>query len=130
MDRERDPLANAALIVAHPDDEALWFSSIVGRVSRVVVCYEDCADLPHLGPARRAVAQAYPLSTPIWLRQPEPCVLGRVDWKHPVVTDYGLALNAPEVDPESDRRYQRAFETVRTEIDVALRGFDNVFTHN
>ena len=125
-----DPLANAALVVAHPDDEALWFSSIVGRVARVVVCYDDCAELPELGAARRAVARAHPLATLLHLRQPEPCSLGRVDWQRPVATEYGVALNAPGADSESERRYRHAFSTLRSVLMVALRGFDSVFTHN
>ena len=33
--------SNAALVVAHPDDEALWFSSVLTRVDKIVICYQD-----------------------------------------------------------------------------------------
>jgi hypothetical protein len=46
-------VAESVLVVAHPDDEALWFSSIVGRVRRVIIAYEACAELPELGARRR-----------------------------------------------------------------------------
>ena len=66
-------LSSAVLVVAHPDDEILWFSSVLARVRRCIVCYEDCDDGAKLGPGRRGVASSYPLSTMHWLRLPEPC---------------------------------------------------------
>jgi LmbE family N-acetylglucosaminyl deacetylase len=130
MARKLDPLAKSALVVAHPDDEVLWFSSIVGRVARIVVCYEHCAELPELGAARRRTAEAYPLATALWLRHAEPCTIGRVDWKHPVTTEYGIALNGPKADLDSDQRYRNSFAALGTALEVALSEFDSVFTHN
>jgi len=34
-----DLVKGAILIVAHPDDEVLWFSSLLCRVEKVVICF-------------------------------------------------------------------------------------------
>jgi LmbE family N-acetylglucosaminyl deacetylase len=49
---ETQTFAASALVVAHPDDEALWFSSVLAEVSRVICCFEECADLPERGALR------------------------------------------------------------------------------
>jgi len=127
-----DIFASSALVVAHPDDEVLWFSSVVGRVSRVVVCYEDCADLPELGPGRRRVTQDHPLSTMVWLRRPEPGSMNRVDWSRPLQTSSGLAFNAGSDANNGAREqaYRSSYATLRADLGKALRGTANVFTHN
>jgi LmbE family N-acetylglucosaminyl deacetylase len=122
--------ASSVLVVAHPDDEILWFSSILAHVSKIIICYEDCADMPESGPGRRAVMQAYPLSNVTWLRKPEPCTVQKVDWKQPIATDYGMALNAHPPDPAADERYRAAHALLSAELGEALRGAANVYTHN
>ena len=53
-------LHRSALVVAHPDDEVLWFASIVSDVDRVVMVHEDNPDAPLLGDARRRVVETFP----------------------------------------------------------------------
>jgi LmbE family N-acetylglucosaminyl deacetylase len=126
---EQLALDSAALVVAHPDDEVLWFASIVGRVSKVIVAYEDCADLPALGPARRAASAAHPLPTTCFLRFPEPCSLSWVDWTKPVQTPHGMALNRPDAALAEDR-YRASHAALRAALAPLLRGSSRVFTHN
>ncbi len=120
---------SAALVVAHPDDEVLWFSSIVGQVGRVIICYEDCPVLPELGPGRQAARKAYPLPTASWLRLAEPCSLDWVDWTRPVQTPYGMALDVPGGEAH-EARYRAAYQELRAELRGALAGASEVFTHN
>ena len=35
-------LAKSILVVAHPDDEVLWFSSILDKVDRIIICFLEC----------------------------------------------------------------------------------------
>ncbi len=121
-----DRFASAALVVAHPDDEALWFSSVVGRVKRVIIAYEACDALPGLGQARHAASEAYPLASALFLRRPEPCSLWHVDWANPQSTDYGMALN----QPEAEARYRDAYAGLVDELGSLLGGISDVFTHN
>ena len=116
-------------MVAHPDDEALWFSSIVGRVSRVIIAYEACADLPELGAARRAARAGFPLANANFLRLAEPCSLNGVDWQRPQASAFGIELNLPGAAAAA-ARYRAAYAALRGELDVALAGVTQVFTHN
>jgi LmbE family N-acetylglucosaminyl deacetylase len=117
-------------VVAHPDDEALWFSSILTRVGRVVFCYQDCDDLAELGPGRRRVRESYPLSNVTWLGRPEPCSVGKADWSRPLQTPYGLALNGESAREPDEDRYRSAYHVLSADFREALRGAANVFTHN
>ena len=120
---------SAALVVAHPDDEALWFSSVLGKVSRVIIAYEECDDLPGLGQSRRRASNDYPLSSAVFLRRPEPCSLSHVDWSQPEPTQYGMALNKAQ-SSSADMRYRGAYDALLRELPSVLRGVTDVFTHN
>lgn len=120
---------SSALVVAHPDDEVLWFSSVVGKVSRVIIAYEACDDLPELGPGRRAASDDYPLDTVTFLRHAEPCSLHHADWASPEPTEYGMSLNARD-GGEAERRYRRAYGLLRRDLSGLLSGVSDVFTHN
>src|SRR5262245_2834597 len=79
-----------ALVVAHPDDEILWFSSILRRATNVIVCFLDVPERSDWTAGRRRTAQAYPLPTASFLGLTESVVLVGADWNAPVVTEYGL----------------------------------------
>src|SRR5690349_7171352 len=117
---------SAALVVAHPDDEVLWFSSVLGKVSRVVIAYEACDDLPGLGESRHAASNDYPLPNAVFLRRPEPCSLTHVDWATPEPNDYGMALKPSD----AEARYRNAYEALRSDLVGRLEGVTDVFTHN
>ncbi len=129
-DIDAPDLSRSCLVVAHPDDEILWFSSIVERVGKVLLCFEDCDDYPELGPGRRALLASYPLPQLTSLRLPEPCSFHLVDWSRPEPDELGLALNAPQASAERRERYRRTFHVLRAAFARELQGFPNVFTHN
>lgn len=123
-------LRASVLVVAHPDDEVLWFSSLLKEIERIVVCFEDCDDLPGLGQARRDAMARHPLSNVTWLGLPEPCSVEAVDWNTPVETDEGLALNAPATIPVTQHRYRSSFSLLHARLRDTLGAASNVFTHN
>ena len=47
--------------MAHPDDEILWFSSVLGKVDHVVLCYLGELVNPDFETQRRQVLAGYPL---------------------------------------------------------------------
>jgi LmbE family N-acetylglucosaminyl deacetylase len=124
------PFESSLLVVAHPDDEMLWFSSVVERVQTLVFCFEDCDDLPELGPARRRAAEAYPMANVAWLRLPEPCSVHAANWQNPVPTPYGMALNKDGNDSAREARYQASFGALQSRLRETLKGAANVYTHN
>src|SRR6186713_1548134 len=60
-----------AVVVAHPDDEALWLSSAVATADRIVFSFGDIFDKPRESEARRRAVAALPLSGIVNLGIPE-----------------------------------------------------------
>lgn len=125
-----ESLERAAIVVAHPDDEVLWFSSVLDSVGKIVFCFEHCADLPEFTPGRRRVVEEYPLATLTTLRVDEPCSVHQVDWSNPQFDTLGLRLNASTTTPEHMRRYETSYTELQQKLETTLQGVDTVFTHN
>jgi LmbE family N-acetylglucosaminyl deacetylase len=106
-DTDAAQLRNAAVVAAHPDDEIIWFSSIVAQVGRIVICYGPVAHLPERGLQRRRAIAGYPLPTVEFLDLPEP--------------GPQAASGAAEVVHRRE-----LVDALR----VCLHGVDTVFTHN
>jgi LmbE family N-acetylglucosaminyl deacetylase len=123
-------LRHSCLVAAHPDDEVLWFSSVLTQVERVFLCFEDCDEYPVLGPARRAVMREYPLANVEALALPEPCSVHLVDWTEPEQSRFGLRLNWQGATDESQQRYRASFDALRDVLGAKLAGMKAVFTHN
>lgn len=119
------PFRRPLLVVAHPDDEALWFSSLLSRKTTVVVCFLDYGAAPQLGPARRRALLAHPLA-PRCLGLREPDSLDRADWRAPRLDRAGLWLT----DPYARRRYRRAATRLETLLPPLMEGHDAIFTHS
>ena len=57
-------LEKSIIVVAHPDDEILWFSSLLDRVDCVVFCYVDSESEPKLSTERKKSLSEYPVKKP------------------------------------------------------------------
>ena len=146
-------LENSVIIVCHPDDEVLWFGSILNKVDRVVIAYEDYFAQPALGPARAAALAAYPRSVTS-LRLPEAGTYGLADWDNPRLTDMGIGFKTttrnlrelkrrtlssiatvlPTTQPHAVQcatdRYAASHAALTAQLRPLLERGMNVFTHN
>lgn len=123
-----EALERSVLVVAHPDDEVLWFSSILDAVSKIVIVF-DTAN----GSARRQTSLRDSLAEHPLADKLTSLGIGRVQshnrsrWPEPEETDYGLRL-------EDDAALDTAFAAQRQVVQEALRPHlqqaSNVFTHN
>jgi hypothetical protein len=120
-------LESSILVVAHPDDEVLWFSSILRQVGKVIIAFKDYDAVPDLGRKRAAALAELPYANLVCLGIAEAGSLKRANWDDPVATEYGLALDAPV---ETRRQYERNFATLRTALATELSSATDVFTHN
>lgn len=118
---------NAALVVAHPDDELLWFGSVVDRMSRIFIVFADHPDEPELGAARRAALRNHPLAERITLLGlTETRAFDAMDWEAPTADPSRPVCGEPEVAAA----LARARAQLADEMDGLLGGYRNVFTHN
>ncbi|MDC0669469.1 PIG-L family deacetylase [Nannocystis radixulma] len=115
----------AALVVAHPDDEVLWFGSIAARAQSLIVCFEDSGNAAHTARGRRRVSEAFPRPAR-WLRLNEPRTWRRTSWNDPTYTPHGLQAT----DPQTDQRVAETFAQLVEILERELAGATAVFTHN
>jgi len=122
-----DVLEKSIIVAAHPDDENLWFSSILSKVDSIILCFLPVASKPAWTEGRRKSLADYPLENIACLELDESEAFRGVDWNHPVKTEYGLQITENEL---SDTVYRNNFYLLVTRLRETLRGYRNVFTHN
>jgi len=120
-------LEKSIIVAAHPDDEILWFSSILAQVNKIILCYLAVASRKEWTQGRRQVLADYPLPNVSCLALDEAEVFWGVDWFHPVKSEYGLKITDRRL---SDTVYRNNFELLMERLRAQLRGYENVFTHN
>lgn len=116
----------AAVVVAHPDDEALWLSSVIASSDRLVLCFGDLADRPDVSAARRRAVAALPLTSLVDLAVPESGVGFSIAGMSPEPTATGIRITDAAVRERYDSNYTQLTDGLRT----ALAGCRDVYTHN
>jgi LmbE family N-acetylglucosaminyl deacetylase len=115
-----------AVVVAHPDDECLWLSSVLGAADRTVFCFGDPFERPKLAAARRRAVTALPLTGLVDLGLPESGGGFAVDWTGPLLTETGIAITDGAARARYDANYLRLVDVLRP----VLTGCTEVYTHN
>jgi hypothetical protein len=122
--------ARSAIVMAHPDDEALWASSALARAGRVILAYEALPGRPDVTAGRQAALARFPRAVES-LRLPETGSFGAAAWPEPVETPEGLAVAAgpaamPGFDPAA---YRAGFAALKGRLRSALVGARTVIVH-
>lgn len=130
--RGAEPLAGCAVVMAHPDDEILWASSILRRAGLILLAFGPLAGQPGLGPGRARALAAFPLPTIVHLALQEAGALERADWAAPRPTAAGLQLRADPFGPHprAARDYAANHARLVAELTTRLAGVAQVITHN
>ncbi|HEY3145288.1 MAG TPA: hypothetical protein VGJ75_03005 [Dongiaceae bacterium] len=123
-------LEGAILVVAHPDDEVLWFGSILRQVGKVIIAFRDYAAVAGLGERRAAALAELPYGNLQCLGLAEAGSLKRANWDGPTPTEYGLALDEATERSETRLQYESNFAALRAALANELRAGIDVFTHN
>lgn len=118
-------IEKAILVAAHPDDEILWFSSILNRCNRVVVCFGESAKSDMDWDAGRAtLMDNYPLAKAKFLRVRQSDAYEAANWRHPRVDASGLQLR------QRSELYDENAATLLRLLEAEVAGESVVFTHN
>jgi len=128
----REITDSSALVVAHPDDEVLWFSSILEDVGKILVCFLDVASRPDWSAGRRESLRTYPRNSVFSLGLTESEVFNGAAWPDPVPSEFGLyvARRTGSLQGYSFETYKSNFERLKDKLRHKLTGIRNVFTHN
>lgn len=121
-----------ALVVAHPDDENLWFSSVMLNVDTIIICFLDAEYGPAMTAGRRRALEQYPLKTMHCLDIAQSGVFNGANWDNPVETADGLAVAASEYTYPSlsISRYQENSKQLIERLSEQLAGCDVVYSHS
>ncbi|MEL6946117.1 MAG: hypothetical protein AAFO73_00585, partial [Pseudomonadota bacterium] len=141
-------LENSILIAAHPDDELLWFASILKDVDEVLLVFEDYWPDPAIGPARAEALSRFPRNNVSSLKLPEAASYGLADWSNPILDDFGIAFTAASAARDAKQAalrllgkskapakgiratYESNAASLEHECRKRLKAGQNVFTHN
>lgn len=118
--------ARYAIVVAHPDDEVLWFNSVLSGASKIIICYGDLDGDIDLGSNRRKVMASYPLDSLYFLDLPEGGFYNKTNWENPRCSSVGVMLKLKE----DQCRYRNNFNILIDKLSPLLSDIDCVFTHN
>ncbi len=119
----------ATIIVAHPDDEVLWFASALPEAAEVIIAFQDYAVRPGLGERRAQAMADLPFGVHC-LALSEAGTFDAVNWSEPTRSALGLKMNAAGTAPAVSEAYARNYEALRTRLSHRLSPDSCVFTHN
>ena len=111
------------LVVAHPDDEVLFFSSIIEKVDAVIVCFGPSSN-QKVTDGRRLLQNRYPLQHIEWLNIQESDVYLSANWNRPRLTDEGIFVR------RNQDEYHNNFTTLVKLFKTKLALYDVIYTHN
>lgn len=122
----------SVLIVAHPDDEILWFSSVLERMDKIVICYSEIGSRPDWTAGRHQALADYPLASVTGLGLTESEAFNGARWENPVAAPYGLEVAKSDrtMPGFSATRYRDNYAELRKWLSHNLTGVRNVYTHN
>ena len=128
MELPKQALEKSVLVVAHPDDEVLWFGSILDWVDQIIICFVDAEHAPELGDARRASLAEHEYRDKITLLDLSQSKSHNMSaWPNPEETDYGLRLSK---DSRLDELHKGQASRVADALRPYLQNSVNIFTHN
>lgn len=120
---------NSILVVAHPDDEILWFSSVIQEMNEVIITFMDVPSKPVWSTGRRASIPKLPINNLSCLNVVESEAFNAANWIAPEITEFGLNLTETN-NIRHREKYVSNFTEISNKLQPILGRYDNVFTHN
>jgi len=120
-------IEKSVIVSAHPDDEVLWFSSLLDKVDNILICFLKIRTEPAQSAGRKKSLAEYPLSNISCIGLDESETFGGADWQNPLITQYGIEISDKRI---SDRKYMENYFQLKRDLKNHLAGYRNVFTHN
>jgi hypothetical protein len=114
------------IVAAHPDDEILWFSSILNKVDQITICFLDIKSKPEVSIGRKKCIDSYPKKNISCLNIDEAEVFEQASWTFPVITEYGIKIENKLREEEYIKNYYK----LKEKLDEVLKFKFNVITHN
>lgn len=117
------------VVVAHPDDEAIWLAGALPLSAKVVVALPGDGENASLSSAREDVLTSYPLGTLEFLPLQSAGVYGQSDFKRRDLVDCGVALKS-SCPIDRVEHYRTNFAAILNAIEPHVLSRPTIFTHN
>ncbi|MGH9029740.1 MAG: PIG-L family deacetylase, partial [Acidimicrobiales bacterium] len=124
-----DPGARVLVVVAHPDDEAFWFTPVLRRAAHIVAALPVHTDDEVVTRGRERVLADYPIATFEFLPFKEAGVYRRSNWRLREPAELGVTLRRLSSAARA-RAYRENYETLLEALDPYVRAHEVVFSHN
>ncbi len=82
---------NYKVIVAHPDDEIIFFSSILKNASKIITCF-SMSDDQNVNIGRQKLKTQMPLNNFLFLDLVESAVFNSANWEYPKCITEGIEV--------------------------------------
>jgi hypothetical protein len=114
---------NIKIIVAHPDDEVIFFSSILKSASKIIFCFDQSQDkIVNLG--RRTIKKSFPLKNACFLNIKEANIFNEANWKYPEKKSNDFILN------KNRFAYRKNYLKLKSYLLKIITKGDTIYTHN
>jgi hypothetical protein len=129
---DAENLTGCAIVMAHPDDEVLWASSLLDVASKVILCYGDLPGQPVFSNGRRKAVEALPLNGLENLNLTEACMFDHATWPSPEEIAEGLAPRRLPLGMHGAvmASYKSNYARLCNLLEHRLAGVSDVVTHN
>lgn len=119
-------MGRSVIVVAHPDDEILWLSSVMAQADQVVLCFGAPYGRPDKAENRARAVAHLGVAQLVSLALPESGARLLIDWQTPRLTETGIAIT----DAAAQQRYDENFPRLLAALRPILAGASDVYTHN
>ena len=111
------------IIIAHPDDEVIFFSSILKSASKIIICFNKSQDnTVSLG--RETIRKKKLLKKTFFLNLDESDVFNRANWQFPENAPEGLIVSNNRTE------YKKNFLNLKKKLSTILTKGNTIYTHN
>jgi hypothetical protein len=111
------------IICAHPDDEVLFFSSILKDASSVIICFTETQDKT-VTMGRKNIKKFPPLKNYLFLDLIEPNAFNSANWNSPTRSPEGLTVSRNKYN------YVKSYQGIKLKLSKILKFGDTIYTHN
>jgi hypothetical protein len=111
------------IIVAHPDDEVLFFSSIIKSASKIIIGYNKSTEKT-VSLGRERIKNKLPFKNYIYLNYEEANVFNSANWYNPKICKEGLNFRT------NKKKYIINYNKIKSKLSKILKVGDTIYTHN
>ena len=116
-------LQNYYIIIAHPDDEVIFFSSVLKAASKIIICFNKSQDnIVNLG--REIIRKKKLLKKTFFLNLEESGVFNGANWESPEIRMEGLLVS------KNREAYKKNFWQLKKKLSQIITKDSIIYTHN